>query len=611
MDIQTKDGILLRGIPDGTPDEVIKARIDKIRAEGATVTESAPQKPLTNDNPNAVDKWLLENFSPQLAKAPDIQGSIPGRLIQGAARLPVGAMQLGANLVGAGDAVNPRISEIAKRTESLRGPDAGYDWAGLVGELANPAVIMALSKIPTAVTAAQRILQGAAVGGATGAMSPVTEEGNYALNKGTQIGVGTMAGAAIPGAWEGAQAVGRGVRNVVQPYLGQAGADAAAGRLANAAAGSHADEIINLLKNPQQLVPGSNPTAGQAAVPANSAEFSALQKAASERLPSSYYGPKGIEGEQNAARLAAVRTVGQTPKDLADAEAARTAAAKVNYGTAYAQAVKADPKLLALSENPYFKEALPDAVRLAEANGVNPKGQLTHFLHYVKISLDKQLNKTGDAALDTTEKAAVTRLQKDLIGWMGETNPSYEAARAAFAQASKPINQMKIGQYLEDKLIPALSEETKQRAASYANALREAPQTIKRATGSPRFDDLSKVMEPGQMQTLTGVQQDLARDATMQGLASKGMKAAQERIGNVTPEAPPTGMFSPILSVTRGAYNRLTGKASDKIMDDLAILMQNPKQLAKVMEGSKPAERRAFMDAMMKYQAYAASAAQQ
>lgn len=33
MDIQTQDGILLRGIPDGTPDEAIKARIATIRAQ--------------------------------------------------------------------------------------------------------------------------------------------------------------------------------------------------------------------------------------------------------------------------------------------------------------------------------------------------------------------------------------------------------------------------------------------------------------------------------------------------------------------------------------------------------------------------------------------------
>lgn len=42
MDIQTKDGITLRGIPDGTPDEAIKARIEKIRAEGAREPFSEP-----------------------------------------------------------------------------------------------------------------------------------------------------------------------------------------------------------------------------------------------------------------------------------------------------------------------------------------------------------------------------------------------------------------------------------------------------------------------------------------------------------------------------------------------------------------------------------------
>lgn len=42
MDIQTKDGILLRNIPDGTPDEVIKARIEQIRGVQAA-PEEKPQ----------------------------------------------------------------------------------------------------------------------------------------------------------------------------------------------------------------------------------------------------------------------------------------------------------------------------------------------------------------------------------------------------------------------------------------------------------------------------------------------------------------------------------------------------------------------------------------
>jgi hypothetical protein len=509
-------------------------------------------------------------------------------------------MQLGAQAVGLGEPVNRRLAEIRGRTEELRGPDAGFDWARLAGAMSNPAAIMALSKVPAAVSAAERIVQGAGVGFVAGGLATGTPE-----EKALQAGTGAVVGAAIPGAWEGAKAVGRGVRNVVQPSLGRAGADRAAGRLANAAAGDRQADVLAALKAPQQLVPGSIPTAGQAAASANSAEFSALQKVIQERAPSQYYGPKGIEGQQNAARLAAVREVGQTPEALAAAEGARAAAAKLNYGDAYKKAVNADPKLLSLSENPYFKEALPDAVKLAEANGINPKSGLTQFLHYVKISLDKQLRKTGDAALDNTEKMAVTNLQKQLVGWMGSKNPSYENARAEFAKASRPINQMQIGQYLEDKLIPALSEETRQRAAVYANALREAPQTIKRATGAPR-GTLEQLLEPKQVQALSGVKADLARAATMDDLAAKGMPAARERIGQVVPEVPPTGMFSPILSVTRGLYNRATGKATDKILDDLTILMQNPKALAKVMENAKPIERRAMMDSLMKYQAYVA-----
>lgn len=42
MDIQTKDGILLRNIPDGTPDDVIKERIAKIRGEAPNVEAEKP-----------------------------------------------------------------------------------------------------------------------------------------------------------------------------------------------------------------------------------------------------------------------------------------------------------------------------------------------------------------------------------------------------------------------------------------------------------------------------------------------------------------------------------------------------------------------------------------
>lgn len=54
MDIQTKDGILLRNIPDGTPEETIKARINAIRQERGL---SAPQatQPEIPASPSLID----------------------------------------------------------------------------------------------------------------------------------------------------------------------------------------------------------------------------------------------------------------------------------------------------------------------------------------------------------------------------------------------------------------------------------------------------------------------------------------------------------------------------------------------------------------------------
>jgi len=47
MDIQTKDGILLRNIPDGTSDDVIKARLQEIRGN-----KPMPQQPMVEQRKN-------------------------------------------------------------------------------------------------------------------------------------------------------------------------------------------------------------------------------------------------------------------------------------------------------------------------------------------------------------------------------------------------------------------------------------------------------------------------------------------------------------------------------------------------------------------------------
>lgn len=467
----------------------------------------------------------------------------------------------------------------------------GFDVAGLLGSIATPGA--AAMKMPMAASFGQKVGQGVGLGALTGAAQPVTE-GDFWDTKGKQALTGAAIGAAIPPVTAGVGKLAEVGRNVIDPWL-PGGIDRAIARTANKAAGGKRAEVLTALKSNRQIVPGSQAGAGEIAAPAGSAEFSALQRVVEPLKPTAY---RDMGKAQDAARVASVRSVGQDKAALDAAEATRSAHAATNYGNAYSQAVKADPTLAQLSQNPYFKDALPDAIKLAEAQGINPKDNLTQFLQYVKLSLDKQVGRTGDTALSNTEREAVQSVREKLIDWMGRKNPAYDLARQQFAAESKPINQMKIGQFLENKLTPALNDSgatANQRGAMYAQALRDAPGTLKRSTGFNRYDDISQVLNPGQTKAVTSVAEDLARKSTYEDLSQRGSSAARELLGDVSPKVPAAGMFSPHYSVARAVLNRLSGKIGGKALEQLATKMQDPAAMARIMEMLPPKDRMAVI----------------
>ena len=588
-----------------------------VKAEGSTFKQPRPPRFVPSGEkpePSFTDPEML-------AAHPLVRGAI------GAAEPFIGAGQLAANATGMGAPVNEHLAQLNQMTQEGRskGGSEGVDWWKLGGNLASPATLGAAKMIPNAASTTGRIGQGAMAGGAFGAAQPVYDPEDYWSTKAAQTAGGAVAGAAVPAAWEGSKMLGRGVRNVAQPYMGQAGADKAAGRLANMAAGDKQAALIAELKKAQPTIPGSQPTAGQAGVPAGSAEFSALQKVAADRAPSTYYGPQGIEGKQNAARVRALQTVGKSPAAIKTAEDARTATTTPMREAALGSFTPVGgANIVGVSTQKLIRQ-----IRGVESQpGIRASDVVSKSLASVKEKIAQFTNKDGfinAKDLYTIRKEVGNTIQtyaKETGNWdkrltsglerdlQRNIDDAIEAAGgkgwknylSTYASMSKPINQMEIGQDLERKLVPALGEDAKQRASVYANALREGPQTIKLATGQPRFDALDQVMEPQQMATLKAVQGDLSNDATMQAMASKGMKAAQERIGQAVPEAPAPGFFSPIVSAARAGYNRVTGAATNKILDDLTKKMQSPQDMARLMENAKPLERKALIDALMRYQ---------
>jgi hypothetical protein len=573
-------------------------------------------------------KSLIGDKTPQASDVDKAVGSVPGRVALGAASLPAGLVQLGANIgqglanltgitgkfgkteyrphVEGGPETAPgnlplnipdandinkgikAVEESKKRGMAANGKD-GFDFAGLGGQILTGGLA---TGGPVATTLLGRAAQGAGIGALFGAGTPVTNGGeNFARDKSIQIGVGTAVGAAAPPALEGIKAAAKGAYNIVEPHL-PGGVERIAGRTANELAGDRKQAVIDELLKNRQIVPGSNPTAGEAAVPAGSSEFSALQKIVSARKPSEY---NAIAEGQQGARLAAVDSVAGSKGALASAEGSRSAQALKNYQAAYQKEIQGDPTLAKIAENPYFKDAVPDAVKLAVSK--DKPVNLTEFLHLVKLSLDKTLSKTGDSALSNTERSTVEGVKKNLVAWMVDKNPAYGVAREQFAEASKPINQMEVGQYLRDKLISPLNES--ERAASYAQAVRDAAGTLKRSTGFKRYDDLSDVLNPKQLETVTNVGEDLARKAQYEKLASQGTSAASEKISSSIAPTHVPNLLNRGMTIAHAILDRMQGKAGTETLDALATKMQDPREMARIMENASPKERGAIVDALL------------
>ena len=574
MDIQTRDGILLRGIPDGTPEEVIRARIEKVRSErnfAEIKAEGNAVRPPPQFTPSG-EKPELSYSNPDI-----LRGHPLVRFAEGAASPVIGVAQLGANVIGAGGQVNEFIAGSEQQAQEARRQlgSEGVDFWKLGGTVVSPAVLAAM-KISPAGTVLGRAGQGAAVGAAFGAASPVSDASDYWMKKIGQVATGTAIGGVVPPAIDLTRTGLRLGRNIIDPML-PGGAERGAGRILAEAAGPKRAAIEAELARTQSLVSGSQPTAAEAAVRAGSPEFSALQKIAAEHRPSVY---NDIAKAQEAARLAAIRGVGGTPAELEAAQAIRSASAAQNYGRAFETTIKADPTLAQLSKNPFFKEAIPDAVRLAKAKGVNPKEEMTEFLHFIKLSLDKQLTKTGDTALSRTEQNAVQNVKKLLAGWMSEKNPAYERARQIFENQSRPINEMQVGQELEKALIKPIGEG--ERAGVFATAMREAPRTIKKATGQPRFESLEDVLKPGNLSQVKNVLADLARKAELERLAPLGRAKA----GQIAQPfgLPATGPLQQEYMIFKTILGRVSKGINEKTLDTMADALQLPSTTLKLLQ---------------------------
>lgn len=540
------------------------------------------------------------------ASAGDIIAGLPAtRILAGAAAPIVGAAQIGANI---GDYIAEKMGqdpvlgkylaekigeyEASKKRGMAALGDTRTDLAGIVG--AGVTGGLALRGVTPATTYPGRVAQGIAVGAGAGATTPTATPGLGETGK--QAAVGATLGGVIPAITpiiaKGGQAA---YRTLIEPMTNP---EAIKGRAYMEAAGEKAPEIINLLRASQPVVPGSLPTAGEAAILAGRPEFSALQASAERVLPTNYLARSDA---RNAARSNQLGQVAGTEADMAAAQTLRTTTATQNYAAAMAEGIDRDmatalkPQIKLLFERPSMKEAKSIATQLAREQNIrfSSLGQL-EGLDWMKKGLDAQISSAAKVGSSTSkaELKALMQTKEDLLATIKQVAPKYDEARGTFAAQSKPINQMEVGQYLRDKLIPAIDDTASQRAASFAGAVRDAPGTLKRSlTDAPRYEKLSDVLTPDQIAKVESVRQDLANMARQEMMAQKGAQAgpnamdvATQSITGAMGSSRIPNPLSRIVTAANALIARLEGKINKDLAIQIATEMLDPQVVAAALQ---------------------------
>lgn len=427
------------------------------------------------------------------------------------------------------------IDEAKVRDAPLMNTGAGMfgnavgNLAQMVGGGAAAGAVGTAAKVPQIVNAARGFLlpqsiPAAAGGGAImGALEP-TGTGESTLKN---IALGAFGGAAIPVGAAAARVGG----SLVAPFM-QSGREKLAGSTLERFA-TNPDAI--LAAKGGSSIPGSAPTLAESV---DDVGLSQLQRTLQNNPDSASLITERLRANNNA-RVAALQDIAGDQGKRDFFAGMRDEGAKADYGLAFAQQMNESPwikgQITQLSQRPAFNRALDKAAELAANEGIklDPENA-TQVAHYAKMALDDQLSAAVRAG-NNVEAKGIASTRDKLVSLIEspDFSPAYSAARQNYATASRPINQMEVGQQLLNTLQPALGQfgaDTRVNAASYAKALRDADTTAAKATGFPGAR-LSNIMEPQQISILNDIGKELGNTARAQELGmAKGSPTAQNLI---------------------------------------------------------------------------------
>jgi hypothetical protein len=377
----------------------------------------------------------------------------------------------------------------------------------------------------------------------------------------------------------------------------------------NTAAGQQAPQIAQAMQQVRQLVPGSQPTVGQAS---QNAGLASLERAAGATVPESTNAFAARAAEQNAARVNALGTVAKDENAMAAAIQARKAASapylqQLNQSTAQVNPQRTVDLIDNMIEKSAGRGKLTNALKEVKSSLFDDSGNLRSNAAQLYQGARKNITdaldaKAGDGSkLNESISRELTVVMRSLDHQINTAEPAYKQFLQTFADKSKPINQMQIGQEIQKKAMNATGDV---QLNPLAAALSD--KTAQRATGFKRAT-MQGVMDPSQMDTLNAVKDDLIRQVQARNMASTAGSDTVRKLAysNLIDRAGvPTFLreFAPTQTagnlLARGA-DSIYGKANRDLQQKLADTLLDPQEAGRMMRQVGPSRFSHLIDALV------------
>jgi hypothetical protein len=504
-------------------------------------------------------------------------------------------------LAGAQLATNnaPRVNELVQRLAKEGGE---YQEAnpisygtGRVGGVLLPAVGMskAIGMIPS--FGKNPYVSGAVIGAGTGAVSGALQpiEGGQTgaelydeagRNARTGALIGAPVGAIAPAVGQVVDKGYRAGKALIEPFF-ESGQEKILGRFLRQMSGGEEAKAMRNLRNPQQLVAGSQPTAAEVAgVPS----LAALERTAIATSPTAGNLMAQRQAQNAQAQADALRNIAPASRtskylDLRERVADdlySDALKPLNLG-------KLDDEMTSEIKGLISRPAIKNAMEKAKENAANrgidigdPSGSM-RGLHETKMALDEEINtlkaileKSGPKGAKSAKLDSLQNAKANLLNFMenDKVSPVYKTARINYERLSKPIEQLESIAKLTDK---AISPETEKiYIGQFSKGLKDLKQ--------------SGVVSDRQIARLEAIKEDLAR--------GKFAATAGKSVGSDTVQKL---VYSNLMNETGlpiSAGNRLGkfvyGDINEQLKNKLAEAMISPQETLRLMRlGNRPASQ--------------------